>query len=134
MALQCVDLIEAKPVGILNLLEEECSLGKGTDTSFANKMVQHFDKVHSFSVRQLILAVSDSFLLPEGCTLTLVGGSPLRSLTPKTPTSTSRRTPPSQSSSEFYTLPVRPLDRSSVGGRRAGPKPVNAISRKELSS
>ena len=39
---ECVDLIEAKPIGMLSLLEEECSLGKGTDVSFVGKMAQAF--------------------------------------------------------------------------------------------
>ena len=36
---ECVDLIEGKPMGLLSLLDEECSLGKGTDKTFAHKVV-----------------------------------------------------------------------------------------------
>lgn len=39
----CVDLIEAKPMGLLSLLDEECSLGqKATDLTFASKISQSF--------------------------------------------------------------------------------------------
>jgi hypothetical protein len=39
---ECVNLIEAKPVGILALLEEECSLGNATDLTFINKLEKTF--------------------------------------------------------------------------------------------
>jgi hypothetical protein len=38
----CVQLIEGKPLGILNLLQEECSLGAATDTSFVTKVDKSF--------------------------------------------------------------------------------------------
>lgn len=40
----CVELIEGKPMGLLSLLDEECSLGKATDLTFANKIDQAFGK------------------------------------------------------------------------------------------
>jgi myosin heavy subunit len=41
---QCVALIEGKPYGLISLLEEECSLGNATDTSYANKIEATFGK------------------------------------------------------------------------------------------
>jgi myosin heavy subunit len=39
----CVDLIEGKPIGLLSLLDEECSLGqKATDLTYASKISQSF--------------------------------------------------------------------------------------------
>ena len=37
---QCVALIEARPAGLLCLLDEESSLGKATDLTYANKITQ----------------------------------------------------------------------------------------------
>jgi len=39
---QCVSLIEARPVGLLCLLDEESSLAKATDITYANKITQAF--------------------------------------------------------------------------------------------
>jgi myosin heavy subunit len=39
---RCVSLIEGKPFGLLSLLEEECSLGNGTDTSYMSKIEKSF--------------------------------------------------------------------------------------------
>ena len=39
---QCVQLIEARPVGLLCLLDEESSLAKATDLTYANKITQAF--------------------------------------------------------------------------------------------
>lgn len=36
-----INLIEAKPIGILNLLDEECKMPKGSDESFCSKIYQH---------------------------------------------------------------------------------------------
>jgi len=44
---QCVELIESKPMGLLSLLDEECSLGKATDLTYANKIEQAFGKNRS---------------------------------------------------------------------------------------
>ena len=44
---ECVDLIEKKPVGVMCLLDEECSLGKGTDTSFGEKIKSTFSNAKS---------------------------------------------------------------------------------------
>merc|ERR1711871_1230884 len=38
----CVMLVEGKPIDIVSLLEEECSLGSGTDTSFMSKIKKQF--------------------------------------------------------------------------------------------
>lgn len=40
----CVNLIEGKPMGLLSLLDEECSLGKATDLTYANKIDSVFGK------------------------------------------------------------------------------------------
>ncbi|CAM9519028.1 unnamed protein product, partial [Ectocarpus fasciculatus] len=40
----CVNLIEGKPMGLLSLLDEECSLGKATDLTYANKIDGVFGK------------------------------------------------------------------------------------------
>ena len=40
----CVELIEGKPMGLLSLLDEESSLGKATDLTYANKISQAFGK------------------------------------------------------------------------------------------
>lgn len=40
----CVSLIEGKPMGLLALLDEECSLGKATDLTYANKIDGVFGK------------------------------------------------------------------------------------------
>jgi hypothetical protein len=44
---ECVALIEGKPYGLLSLLEEECSLGNATDTSYANKIGKQFGNERS---------------------------------------------------------------------------------------
>lgn len=36
-----INLIEAKPIGILNLLDEECKMPRGSDESFCSKLYQH---------------------------------------------------------------------------------------------
>ena len=41
---QCVALIEARPTGLLCLLDEESSLGKATDLTYANKITHAFSK------------------------------------------------------------------------------------------
>jgi myosin heavy subunit len=41
---ECVNLIEGKPLGLLALLDEECSLGKATDLTYANKIDGIFGK------------------------------------------------------------------------------------------
>jgi hypothetical protein len=40
---ECVELIENRPIGLLSFLDEECSLGKATDLTFANKIEQAFN-------------------------------------------------------------------------------------------
>jgi myosin heavy subunit len=40
---RCVELIEHRLVGLLSLLDEECSLGKATDQTYANKIDQAFN-------------------------------------------------------------------------------------------
>ncbi|KGN59875.1 myosin-2 [Cucumis sativus] len=40
--LQCLNLIEKKPLGVLALLDEELNFTKATDLTFANKLKQHF--------------------------------------------------------------------------------------------
>jgi len=40
----CVALVEGKPLGIIAFLEEECSLGSGTDHSFLAKVDKSFNK------------------------------------------------------------------------------------------
>lgn len=40
----CVSLIEAKPVGIFPLLDEECTVPKGTDETFIQKLFHHQSK------------------------------------------------------------------------------------------
>lgn len=37
----CLDLIEKRPLGLLSLLDEECTFPKGTDLTLANKLKQH---------------------------------------------------------------------------------------------
>lgn len=39
---RCVNLIEGKPLGLISLLEEECSLGNGTDASYMSKIEKLF--------------------------------------------------------------------------------------------
>jgi myosin heavy subunit len=41
---ECVALIEGKPMGLLSLLDEECSLGKATDLTYASKIESVFGK------------------------------------------------------------------------------------------
>ena len=41
---RCVDLIEGKPYGLIALLEEECSLGGGKDSSYISKVEKAFGK------------------------------------------------------------------------------------------
>lgn len=41
---ECVNLIEGKPFGLLSLLDEECSLGKATDLTYASKIENTFGK------------------------------------------------------------------------------------------
>lgn len=36
-----INLIEAKPIGVLNLLDEECKMPRGSDESFCSKIYQH---------------------------------------------------------------------------------------------
>jgi len=38
----CVLLVESKPIGIIALLEEECSLGSGNDMAFLSKIFKQF--------------------------------------------------------------------------------------------
>ena len=40
---KCLDLIEGKPLGLIKLIDEECNLGKGSDSSFAGKLFNQFD-------------------------------------------------------------------------------------------
>lgn len=40
----CIDLIEAKPTGIISLLDEETKFPKGTDESWLQKLEQNFSK------------------------------------------------------------------------------------------
>jgi hypothetical protein len=40
---ECVELIENRPIGLLSFLDEECSLGKATDLTYANKIEQAFN-------------------------------------------------------------------------------------------
>nr|CCA21290.1 myosinlike protein putative [Albugo laibachii Nc14] len=43
----CIDLIQAKPCGILNVLDEECIVPQGNDQNFARKLYrQHADHPH----------------------------------------------------------------------------------------
>lgn len=46
---ECVNLIEGKPYGLISLLEEECSLGNGTDLSYASKIEKTFVATKSTS-------------------------------------------------------------------------------------
>lgn len=39
---ECVNLIEGKPIGLLSLLDEECSLGNGTELSYIAKLEKSF--------------------------------------------------------------------------------------------
>ncbi len=41
---ECVSLIEGKPMGLLSLLDEECSLGKATDLTYISKIDGVFSK------------------------------------------------------------------------------------------
>lgn len=41
---KCVELIEGKPYGLISLLEEECSLGGGKDSSYISKVEKAFGK------------------------------------------------------------------------------------------
>ena len=41
---RCVELIEGKPFGLISLLEEECSLGGGKDSSYISKVEKSFGK------------------------------------------------------------------------------------------
>uniref|UniRef100_A0A7S2WSN5 Myosin motor domain-containing protein n=1 Tax=Mucochytrium quahogii TaxID=96639 RepID=A0A7S2WSN5_9STRA len=47
---KCLDLIEAKPIGILSLLDEQCLFPKGNDKSLAGKFYEKLDSVERFSV------------------------------------------------------------------------------------
>ncbi|OIV89085.1 hypothetical protein TanjilG_28272 [Lupinus angustifolius] len=40
---ECLDLFEKKPLGLLSLLDQESSLPKASDLTFANKLQQHLD-------------------------------------------------------------------------------------------
>ncbi|GLJ33257.1 hypothetical protein SUGI_0669180 [Cryptomeria japonica] len=40
---ECLDLIEKRPLGLLSLLDEECTFPKGTDLTLANKLKQHLN-------------------------------------------------------------------------------------------
>ncbi|CBJ27444.1 myosin-like protein [Ectocarpus siliculosus] len=46
----CITLIEAKPAGILALLDEQCLVPKGTDKSFASNMYNRLTQHKPFSV------------------------------------------------------------------------------------
>lgn len=38
---ECLELIEKRPLGLISLLDEECTFPKGTDYTLANKLKQH---------------------------------------------------------------------------------------------
>ena len=42
---RCLDLIEGKPLGLIKLIDEECSMGTGSDKSFAGKIFNQFDSL-----------------------------------------------------------------------------------------
>ncbi|KAJ3333456.1 cytochrome c oxidase subunit 1 [Blyttiomyces sp. JEL0837] len=46
----CLDLIEAKPFGILSMLDEETKVPKGSDESFLSKLIQQNEK-HKYFVK-----------------------------------------------------------------------------------
>ncbi|KAJ3102617.1 cytochrome c oxidase subunit 1 [Phlyctochytrium planicorne] len=46
----CLDLIEAKPIGILSLLDEETKVPKGSDESWVGKLFQQYEK-NTFFIR-----------------------------------------------------------------------------------
>ena len=45
---ECLDLIKKRPLGLLPLLDEECTFPKGTDLTLANKLKQHVSGNHCF--------------------------------------------------------------------------------------
>jgi len=47
---KCLDLIEAKPIGILSLLDEQCLFPKGNDKSLAGKLYEMLGTTDRFSV------------------------------------------------------------------------------------
>jgi len=47
---KCLDLIEAKPIGILSLLDEQCLFPRGNDKSLAGKFYEKLTDVERFSV------------------------------------------------------------------------------------
>ncbi|KAF1898822.1 hypothetical protein Lal_00018942 [Lupinus albus] len=62
---ECLDLFEKKPLGLLSLLDQESSLPKASDLTFANKLKQHLDanpcfkgeRGRAFSVRHYTVEV-----------------------------------------------------------------------------
>ncbi|KAL1770171.1 unconventional myosin-Vb isoform X2, partial [Sigmodon hispidus] len=60
----CLDLIEAK-LGILDLLDEECKVPKGTDHNWAQKLYerhsnsQHFQKPHMSNTTFIVIYFAD---------------------------------------------------------------------------
>jgi len=56
-----INLIEAKPIGILNLLDEECKMPRGSDESFCSKIYQHIKLDDIFQKPKI--GSSDSFVI-----------------------------------------------------------------------
>ncbi|MCO5563090.1 hypothetical protein L7F22_016726 [Adiantum nelumboides] len=48
----CLELFEKKPLGLISLLDEECTFPKGTDYTFAEKVKEHLDGASCFQAER----------------------------------------------------------------------------------
>ncbi|KAH7315218.1 hypothetical protein KP509_21G040400 [Ceratopteris richardii] len=48
----CLELFEKKPLGLISLLDEECTFPKGTDYTFAEKIKKHLDGTSCFQAER----------------------------------------------------------------------------------